>query len=159
MSRRALPTGDELQFVIARLGEWEIGLSITQVERILRYEAPEAWPAAPSFVAGRIHYGDGRVPLVDLRTRAQLRPVLHEETRSMVLATEELPMAVVVDQVKEVMRVDSRTIQPPSGEASPGVPAEAVSGLVEGAGRRIAIVNAARLLTGAERRELLEALK
>jgi purine-binding chemotaxis protein CheW len=156
MSRRVVATGDELQFVVFRLGGQELAVSIVQVERILRYEPPQAWPDGPGFLAGRVEFNGARVPVLDLRLRAGQRAVFHEETRTMVLAIEPVALAVVVDQVKEVLRVDTRTIQPPTDrqpEAFPG----AVSGTIDPSGRNILIVNAARLLTGEERLALSEA--
>jgi len=156
VSRRAISTGDELQFVVFRVGSQELAFSIAQVERILRYEPPQEWSGCPEFLAGRITYGAAQIPLMDLRVRAGSRPMFHEETRTMVLTPEAAPLAVVVDQVKEVVRVDTRTIAA-SEEAIPGLPSEAASGRIERAGRTIMIVNAARLLTGAERLALSEA--
>ncbi len=63
---------DELQFVIFRLGGQEFALSIFQVERILRYEAPAMLPNAPDFLEGMAPYGTGTVALVDLRKRVGL---------------------------------------------------------------------------------------
>jgi chemotaxis signal transduction protein len=62
----------------------------------------------------------------------------------------------VVDQVKDVVRVDTRTIRAPTADI-PGVPAESASGFIERDERAITILNAARLLTGAEQAALSEA--
>jgi len=157
MSRRVVASGDELQFVVFRLGEQDLAIGIIQVERILRYDPPEAWAEGPGFLAGRMVYHGARVPVVDLRPRAGQRPVFHEETRTMVLALEPAPLAVVVDQVKEVLRVDTRTIRPPEGQQPAGL-AGAASGTIARPGRSILVLNAARLLTGEEWLALSEAL-
>jgi purine-binding chemotaxis protein CheW len=157
MSRRALPTGDELQFVVFRLGGQELAFSITQVERILRHEPPAAWPKGPRFVEGLLPFGDGTVALLDLRRRAGLEAARREDTRTMVLVAEIAPLAVVVDQVKEVLRVDSRTIRQ-AVEKVAGLPPDAATGVIERSGRSIVILNAARLLASAERQALSEAL-
>ena len=158
MSRRAVPTGDELQFVVFRLGERELAFSITQVERILQHEQPAPWPEGPRFIEGLLPFGDGTVPLLDLRRRTGLNSASREEARTMVLVTETLPLAVVVDQVMEVLRVDTRTIQQAKSEV-PGLPPDVAGGLIEWAGRSIMILNAARLLPSAERQALSEALR
>lgn len=157
MSRRVMASGDELQFVVFRVGDRELALGIVQVERILRYEPPNDWPGGPGFLAGRIAYRGALVPVIDLRPRAGQRPAFHEETRTMVLALEQASLAVVVDQVKEVLRVDTRTIQPPERELAAAF-AESASGTIQRPGRNILILNAARLLTGEERLALSEAL-
>jgi purine-binding chemotaxis protein CheW len=157
MSRRQVVSGDELQFIVFRVGQGEYALRIDQVERILRYVPPERWEQGPEFLAGRIAYGSGLVPLLDLRARAAVKPTLHEETRIMVLVPAQQPLAVAVDQVREAMRVDTRTIQPAAGAESAPLGA-AAGGAFERAGRSIMILNAARLLSDAERLALSEAL-
>jgi purine-binding chemotaxis protein CheW len=157
MSRRQVVSGDELQFIVFRVGQVEYGLRIDQVERILRYVPPERWEAGPAFLAGRIAYGSGLVPVLDLRVRAAVKPSLHEETRIMVLAPDQQALAVAVDQVREAMRVDTRTIQPPAEAGSDPLRAAAAGSIARGE-RSILILNAARLLSDAERMALSEAL-
>lgn len=150
-------TGDELQFVVFRLGSQEFGLSIFQVERILRYEAPAPLPSAPDFLEGVMPYGGGVVPLVDLRKRVGLPASYVEETRVMVLQFEDQHVAIVVDQVVEVLRVDTRTITPPPPMVR-GLAAEYISGIISRTGRTIVVLNATRLLSSTERLALTEAL-
>ena len=75
----------------------------------------------------------------------------------MVLAPGPAPLAVVVDQVNEVLRVDTRTILPPAASRGPRS-RRRPSGIIARPGRTILILNAARLLTDAERLALSEAL-
>ncbi len=103
-------TDDELQFVVFQVGSQELALSIFQVERILRYEQPASLPNAPDFLEGVIPYGAGVVPVVDLRKRLEVPATQREETRVMVLELEDQRVGIVVDQVLEVLRVDTRTI-------------------------------------------------
>jgi purine-binding chemotaxis protein CheW len=149
-------TGDELQFLVFRLGDREYALGISQAERILRYETQAVTAGGPESLDGTIPYGGTRIPLMDLRRRARLEPSAREETRIMVLALEDVSLALVVDQVTEVLRVDARSIQPAS-DPLPGFPPECLGGTILRQGRTIAILNAARLLTVAERRALMEA--
>lgn len=158
MSRRVLVTGDELQFLVFRLGDREFALGISQAERILRYEAQAVTAGGPASLDGTIPYRGERIPLMDLRRRVRIEPTAREETRIMVLALEGIALALVVDQVTEVLRVDARGIQPADGPV-PGFPPESVGGTISRPGRTIVILNAARLLNVAERRALTEARK
>ena len=158
MSRRLLVTGDELQFLVFRLGAREFALGISQAERILRYEERAVASGGPPFLGGTVEYGGAQVPLMDLRRRAAVEPTTSEENRVMVLALEGLALALVVDQVTEVLRVDARSILPAEAPV-PGFPPECLSGTIARPGRTIVILNAARLLTGPERRALSEARK
>lgn len=150
-------SGDELQFVVFRLGPQEFALSIGQVERILRYEAPAALPQAPDFLEGVMPYGGGVVPLVDLRKRLSLDAPLKEETRVMVVQLDDQHVGVVVDQVREVLRVDTRTIASPPPMVR-GLAARYISGIITRPGRTIVVLNAGRLLSSEERLALEEAL-
>jgi purine-binding chemotaxis protein CheW len=150
-------TADELQFVVFRLGTQEFALAITQVERILRFEPPTAIPEAPDFLEGVVPYAGGVVPVIDLRKRFGLDPALREETRMVVTQLEDQNVAVVVDQVVEVLRVDSREISAPPRMVR-GLAAKYVSGIISRTGGTIVIFNAARLLNSTERLALTEAL-
>jgi purine-binding chemotaxis protein CheW len=152
-----MTTGDELQFVIFRLGSQEFALSIFQVERILRYEAPATLPNSPGFLEGVVPYGQSVVPLVDLRKRIGLEATYLEETRVMVVHYEEEQVAIVVDLVVEVLRVDATTITPPPSMVR-GLAAAYISGMITRPGRTIVVLNAARLLSSTERLALSETL-
>jgi len=148
-------TGDEMQFVVFRLGSQELALSIFEVERILRYEAPATLPNAPEFLEGAMPYEQRVVPLVDLRKRIGLEATYREETRVMVVRCEEKQVAVVVDLVVEVLRVDSTTITAPPSMV-PGLPANCISGMIARPGRTIVVLTAAKLLSSRERLALSE---
>lgn len=149
--------GDELQFVVFRLGSQEFALSISQVERILRYETPATLPNAPEFLEGVVPYGRSVVPLVDLRKRIGLEATYREETRVMVVHYDQEQVAIVVDLVVEVLRVDATTITAPPSMVR-GLAATYISGVISRPGRTIIVLNAARLLSSTERLALSETL-
>jgi purine-binding chemotaxis protein CheW len=143
-------TGDYIQVVTFRVGGQEFALDILQIERILRYQEPAPLPKAPDFLEGVIQYGTGAVPVVDLRKRFELEASIREETRLMILALEDQRIGVLVDEVREVMRVDSTTITPP-GPVVSGLAAAYIAGIVTRPGRTIIILNARKLLSSTER--------
>ncbi|MFL5546973.1 MAG: chemotaxis protein CheW, partial [Gemmatimonadales bacterium] len=106
-------TGDDVQVVTFRVGRQEFAFDILQVERILRYSPPSPLPKAPEFLEGLMPYGQSAVPVIDLRKRFELDAPIREETRVMVLELEKQRVAVLVDEVREVLRVDSTAIAPP----------------------------------------------
>jgi purine-binding chemotaxis protein CheW len=142
--------GDELQFVAFRVGPQEFAVNIFQVERILRYEAPALLPGAPDFLEGVVRYAGGVVPVVDLRKRLTVPSEVREEVRMMVLELETQRVAIVVDQVLEVLRVDAALITAPPPMVR-GLAAQYISGIVAQPGRTIVLLNAARLLSSEER--------
>jgi purine-binding chemotaxis protein CheW len=148
-------TGDDIQVVTFRVGRQEFAFEILQVERILRYSAPSPLPKAPQFLEGVLPYGEGAVPVVDLRKRFELEAAIREETRLMVLELETQRVAVLVDEVREVMRVDTTTITAPGPMVS-GLAAAYISGIITRPGRTIIILNARKLLSSTERLALDE---
>ena len=146
-------TDDDIQVVTFRVGRQEFALDILQVERILRYTEPSPLPRAPAFLEGVMPYGAGAVPVLDLRKRFELDASVREETRLMVLELESQRVAVVVDEVREVMRVDTTTITAP-GPVVSGLAAAYISGIITRPGRTIIILNARKLLSATERLEL-----
>jgi purine-binding chemotaxis protein CheW len=147
-------TEDEIQVVAFRVGPQEFALDILQVERILRYERPSPLPQAPAFLEGVVRYEGGAVPVVDLRKRLELPDPIREETRLMVLTLEDQRVAVVVDEVLEVMRVDSATITAPTPVVR-GLAAPYIAGIITRGERTIVLLQVLRLLTATERLSLV----
>ena len=145
--------GDDIQVVTFRVGPQEFAFDILQVERILRYTAPSPLPKASNFLEGVMPYGDGAVPVLDLRKRFELEAAIRDETRMMVLELETQRVAVLVDEVREVMRVDTTTITAP-GPVVRGLAAAYISGIITRPGRTVIILNARKLLSATERLEL-----
>jgi len=150
-------TDDELQFVIFQVGSQSLALSIFQVERILRWEQPAALPNAPAFLEGVLPYGDGVVPVVDLRKRLDVPATQQEETRVMVLELEDQRVGIVVDAVSEVVRVDARTITPPPPMVR-GLAAKYITGILSQPDRTVVVLNAGKLLNSKERLALTGAV-
>jgi purine-binding chemotaxis protein CheW len=155
---KGVTTADEVQFVVFRLGTQPFALGISQVERILRYEAPAAVPEAPDYLEGVIPYAGGVVPVVDLRKRLSLDAPLRDETRMVVIQLDDQNVAIVVDQVLEVLRVDSREITSPPRMVR-GLAARYISGILSRAGATIVVLNAGQLLTSSERLALTEVMR
>jgi purine-binding chemotaxis protein CheW len=148
-------TGDDVQVVTFRVGRQEFAFDILQVERILRYSPPSPLPKAPQFLEGVMPYGETAIPVIDLRKRFELDAPIREETRVMVLELEKQRVAVLVDEVREVLRVDSTAIAPP-GPVVSGLAAVYIAGIIARPERTIILLNARKLLSSSERLALSE---
>lgn len=145
-----MTTADDIQLVSFRVGPQEFALDILQVQRILRHQAPAPLPQAPEFLEGVVPYEGGAVPVVDLRKRLGLDAVVNEETRLMIVDLGDQRVGVLVDEVREVLRVDSTTITAPGPMVS-GLAAAYIAGIVTRPGRTLIILNARKLLSSTER--------
>lgn len=143
-------TGDDIQLVSFRVGSQEFAFDILQVERILRHVVPAPLPKAPDFLEGIVPYEGGAVPVIDLRKRFELEAPIREETRLMIVNLGDQRVGVLVDEVREVMRVDSTTISAPGPMVS-GLAAAYIAGIVTRPERTIIILNARKLLSSTER--------
>jgi len=149
---------DEIQIVVFRVGSQEFALDIFQIERILRYERPAPLPSAPDFLEGVVQYGDAIVPIIDLRKRLEVAAELNDDVRIMVLRLDDQKVGVLVDQVAEVIRVDSTAIRPPPPIVR-GLAAEYIAGIIARPNRTIVMLQAGKLLNARERIALTEAIQ
>lgn len=147
-------TGDDVQMVIFRVGDQEFAFDILLIERILRYQVPAPLPKAPAFLEGVVPYGEGAVPVVDLRKRFELDAPIRDETRMMVLDLEDQRVGVLVDEVREVLRIDTTAITAP-GPVVRGLAAAYIAGIATRQGRTIIILNPRKLLSSTERLALI----
>jgi purine-binding chemotaxis protein CheW len=150
-------SADDIQVVTFRVGPQEFALDISQVERILRYEKPAALPRAPEFLEGVVRYEGSAIPVVHLRKRLELEAAIAEETRLMVLSLDGQRIGMLVDQVREVIRVDSTTIKAPPPIVR-GLAATYIAGIITEGERTVVLLNALRLLTSTERQALQAAV-
>jgi purine-binding chemotaxis protein CheW len=96
------------------------------------------------------------VPVVDLRKRLEVPAPIRDDTRLMVLALGDQRIGALVDEVTEVLRVDSRVITAPPPVVR-GLAAAYISGILQIEERTIVILNALKLLNSAERMALAAA--
>ena len=143
-------TGDDIQVVTFRVGEQDFAFDILQVERILRYEKPAGVPRAPDYLEGVLKFEGATIPVVDLRKRLEVDATVGDETRLMVLAFENERIGVLVDEVREVLRVDAGTIAAPPPLVR-GLAAAYIAGILTSRERPVVLLNARKLLSASER--------
>lgn len=96
------------QLVVFSLGEEEYALPITQVHEIIRFTEPRSVASTDPSVRGVISLRGKILPVYDLATRLGLA---HEgsdtEAKIVIVETAEDMAGVVVDDVEEVITIDS----------------------------------------------------
>ena len=103
-----------------------------------------------------MQYGDGAVPVVDLRKRFELDAPIRDETRLMVLELEDQRVGVLVDEVREVHAGGQHDDHRARPRWSAGWPPPTSPGIITRPGRTIIILNARKLLSSTERLALSE---
>jgi purine-binding chemotaxis protein CheW len=151
-------TGDVIQVVTFRVGTQDFAFEILEVERILRYEKPAGVPKAPAYLEGVLQFEGGAIPVVDLRKRLEVQAGVTDETRLMVLNFEGERIGVLVDEVREVLRIDAGTIAAPPPMVR-GLAAAYIAGILASAGRTVVLLNPRKLLSATERISLQSAVR
>lgn len=128
----------EGQLVVFRLSDEEFGVDINNVKEIVRLPDITPIPRSPAYVAGICNLRGSVLPVIDSRIRFSMDVTeATDHTRLLVVETGGVHTGLIVDNVREVMRVtDGHRAPPPS--VCRGVEKEFLSGVVKiDEGRRL----------------------
>ncbi|QTA88031.1 chemotaxis protein CheW [Desulfonema magnum] len=122
---------DERQLVVFRLVEEEFGVEIENVKEIVRLPDITPVPRSPDYVAGICNLRGNVLPVIDTRTRFALDPQEStDHTRLLVVETGGVQTSLVVDSVREVMRMLNMQEEPPPPVCR-GIDRQFLSGVVK----------------------------
>jgi purine-binding chemotaxis protein CheW len=139
-----LGVGAPVRFVGFRLDRRLYALPLDHVERVLRMVAVTPVPEAPSWVAGVIDLQGRVITVVDLRRRfEQATREARVDDRLLIVRVEGRTMALMVDEVTEVLELPAQQVKP-SSELMPD--ARPLSAVIRRNGDLILVLDAARLL-------------
>ena len=111
-------------------------------------------PRAPQFMEGVINLRGQPIPIIDLRSRFGMPRAEHtKSTRIVVTEIGAKRVGMVVDSVSEVLRLPADAIEP-APEMVTGVDTEYIRGVGKIDDRLIILLDLARVVSTAERREL-----
>ncbi|GAC1544779.1 MAG: chemotaxis protein CheW [Candidatus Velthaea sp.] len=143
-----------LQVVSFALGSEEYGVDIAQVQEINRMVAITHVPRAPHFMEGVINLRGQLIPIIDLRTRFGMPRAEHtKNTRIVVTEIGSKRVGMVVDSVSEVLRIPVDQIED-APDMIAAVETEYIRGVGKIADRLIIMLDLARIISGAEKRDL-----
>ncbi|OQX26695.1 MAG: hypothetical protein BWK80_09130 [Desulfobacteraceae bacterium IS3] len=129
---------DESQLVVFRLFEEEFGVEIENVKEIVRLPDITPIPRSPAYVAGICNLRGNVLPVIDTRTRFSMdsqKPTDH--TRLLVVEEGGIQISLIVDSVREVMRMMDVQEEPPPAVCR-GIDRQFLSGVVKAdEGRRL----------------------
>ncbi len=107
-------TEDIGQLVVFKLRNEEFGVDINRVKEIVRLPDITSIPRSPDYVAGVCNLRGNVLPVIETRIRFSMEPEERtESTRLLVVDSGLSIMGLIVDNVREVMRMNSSVIDPP----------------------------------------------
>lgn len=103
---------EDNQFIIFQLGNEEFGINIINVQEIIQPPKITVLPCAPPYVLGITNLRDVIIPVIDLKKWLGLEDGGGtEEARVIVVRIENRSYGVIVDCVREVLRISNTQIE------------------------------------------------
>lgn len=111
---------DTTQYIVIKIGEEQYGIDIKYVDNILRMQSITRVPHAQPYFKGVINLRGEVVPVMSLRVKMGLEDdVITNKSRIIILKVENnAPVGIVVDEVKEVVSLDERSIDEVSRQSN-----------------------------------------
>jgi len=133
------------QLVVFSLGEEEYALPITSVQEIIRYTEPRAVASEHHWIRGVISLRGKIVPVCDLKARLGLPSTLAEDAKIVIVETSNGTAGVVVDDVDEVLSVDTGQL-----DEVPGAGADCIEAVAKIEDRLVILLDADGIFAGFE---------
>ncbi len=103
---------EKIQMVSFCLENEEFAIDIMQVKEIKRHVETMKIPKASDFIEGVIRLRNQVIPVISLRHRFNYRKrEINDDSRIIIVEVKDQTAGFVVDSVKEVMRVDTDSIE------------------------------------------------
>lgn len=145
---------ERIQLCSFIVGGDEFALEIMKIREIINPLPIRPVPRSPEFVEGVIDLRGAILPVVDLRKRLGLPPAEPGLSRKIIIAAlQGRTVGLVVDAVREVLRISPEDVQPPPAVAV-GAGGALVSGVCSLGGRILLLLDVDGLLTAEERGDL-----
>jgi purine-binding chemotaxis protein CheW len=98
------------------------GIDVLQVQEVLRCQEMTPVPLAPAVIEGLINLRGQIVTAVDMRRRLGLEPRADGQTAmNVVVRTEEGAVSLLVDEIGDVVEVDSASFERPPENLDPAI--------------------------------------
>ncbi|MBP1762435.1 MAG: CheW protein [Firmicutes bacterium] len=154
---------DEIQFVVFKLNHGEqvseYAVPISNVQEIIPLPVPTRLPQVPDFIEGIINLRGKIIPIIDLKKRFAMgepdeEPV--KDRRTIIIDMEGQIIGIIVDEVNEVLRLSTDSIDKPPAVIS-GITAEYLTGVGKLDDRLLIILNLDKVFNEAEKDALKNA--
>ncbi len=152
------------KYMTFKLADEAYGLPILKVREIIGLMEITRVPRTPDFIRGVINLRGRVVPVVDLRLKFGMpRTEASEQTVIIVVqyatAARDVTMGILVDQVLEVLSIESERIEPPPSFAGDALDTSFLLGVGKTAERVIFLLDIGRVLSDSEAQEVVQAAR
>ncbi len=151
----------EFKVVSFIIGDEEYALDIMKIDSIIEIKKILSIPQSPPFVEGVINFRGTVVPVINGRKKFLIKSLKNGDKRSeraIVVNFENKKVAILVDEVKEVLTLSQNTLEEPPSEIS-DVSNEYISAIANIDGRMIIILDAGKILNRKESSEISNMVK
>ena len=143
-----------IQLVSFKLGKEEFGVDILKVQEINRMLEITEMPNSPDFVEGIVNLRGRIIPVIDLKKRLQLPTKEHDNsTRIIVVELGGKTVGFIVDEVSEVLRIESNITEPPP-EMVAGINSDYITAVAKMEDRLLILLDLNKVLTQNEEQKL-----
>lgn len=139
-------TSSAVSLCTFRLGELQIGIDVMLVQEVIRRQQATRVPLVSEVIHGLINLRGEIVTTIDLRRRFGLAPhTEHDETMNVVIRTADGPVALVVDEIGDVIDADEALFELPPPTLS-GPHREFITGVFKLDGALLLLIDLERVL-------------
>lgn len=154
---------DEMQFVVFKLSHGEqvseFAIPISNVQEIIPLPVATRLPQVPDFIEGIINLRGKIIPIIDLKKRFAMGDPEEEpvkDRRSVIIDMDGQIIGIIVDEVNEVLRLSTDSIDKPPAVIS-GITAEFLTGIGKLDDRLLIMLNVDKVFNEAEKDALKNA--
>lgn len=122
---------EEVKVLIYNINNEYFATDILEVERILGYEKPTVVPEVPGFIEGVINYENNILPIINLSKKFKYNSnIQKDDNKIIVIKKEDKKFGVVVDNVSEVISINSNMCEAPP-EITEGIAQKYIKGVIK----------------------------
>jgi len=145
----------EAQLVVFKLGGEDYGVEISQVREIIRKREITPIPRQPQYVEGVLNVRGTIIPVVNLKKRFGLTGDSSTQPHTIIVESGEGLVGLLVESVKEVIRVPGDHIHPPP-TVTTGVDSEYLRGICRIGERLLIYLDVKKVVLGIPTARLVE---
>jgi len=135
----------ERQLVVFKVADEEFGVDILKVHEINRMMDITTVPNAPACIEGVVNLRGKVIPVINLRRRFDLPQREFDAHTKIVVVDIGRSAGIIVDSVREVLRIPSDIVEPPPAMAT-GIGSEYIRGVGKLKDRLIILLDIEKLL-------------